>query len=159
MLCPPPPTSSSSLLPRELWLSIMFRLSSADLLTIYTTCKVFNCLAYDVLRNVKLSIHRPKAYKLGLVSLVSQAWFVRVGLDLSEKCGVMDRCPGLFSRDSCPHCKPGDGLATTLPSRQAVHHHRAVQLHLLAVPQPGRGGPEHGGQRNLGAWFSEVEGS
>ena len=79
----------------------MFRLSSEDLLTISTTCKVFNCLAYDVLRNVKLSIHRPKAYKLGLVSLVSQvsqARFVRVGLDLSKKCGVMDRCPGLFSR-------------------------------------------------------------
>jgi len=99
MLCPPPPTSSSSILPRELWLSIMSRLSSADLLTLSTTCKLFNCLANDVLRNVKLPIHRRKAYKLGLVSLVSQARFVRVGLDLSEKCGVMDRCPGLFSRD------------------------------------------------------------
>ena len=98
MLCPTLPISSSSILPRELWLSIMFSLSSADLPTISTTCKLSNCLAYDVLRNEKLPIHRPKAYKLGLVSLVSQARFLRGGLDLSKKCGVMNRCPGLFSR-------------------------------------------------------------
>ena len=112
MLCSTLPISSSSILPRELWLSIMFCLSSADLLSISTTCKLSNCLAYDVLRNENLPIHRPKAYKLGLVS---QARFLRVGLDLSEKCGVMNRCPGLFSRDSCRKCKPGEGLATTLP--------------------------------------------
>ena len=79
MLCPTLPISSSSILPRELWLSIMFSLSSADLPTISTTCKLSNCLAYDVLRNEKLPIHRPKAYKLGLVSLVSQARFLRGG--------------------------------------------------------------------------------
>jgi len=86
-------------LPRELWLSIMSHLTPTDLLTLTTTCKLFNCLANDMLRSVKLPIHRRMVYKLGLVSLVRQVRLVRVGLDISEKCGTTDRMPGLFSRD------------------------------------------------------------
>jgi len=100
MFCPSSSTPViSTLLPRELWLSIMSHLSSSDLLSLTTTCKLFNCLANDVLRNVKLPIHRRMVYKLGLVSLVRQARLVKVGLDLSEKCGTNFRCPGLYSRD------------------------------------------------------------
>jgi len=89
----------TTLLPRELWLSIMSHLTPSDLLTLTTTCKMFNFLANDLLRSVKLPIHRRMVYKLGLVSLVKQSRLVRVGLDISEKCGTVDRMPGLFSRD------------------------------------------------------------
>eukprot|EP00092_Neocalanus_flemingeri_P019061 GFUD01020649.1.p1 GENE.GFUD01020649.1~~GFUD01020649.1.p1 ORF type:complete len:464 (+),score=152.03 GFUD01020649.1:72-1463(+) len=91
--------STTTLLPRELWLSIMSHLPPADLLALTTTCKLFNYLANDVLRTVKLPIHRRLVYKLGLVSLVRQARLVKAGLDLSEECGTSDRSPGLFSRD------------------------------------------------------------
>ena len=89
---------TTTTLPRELWLSIMSHLPPSDLLTLATTCKLFNCLANDELRTVKLPIHRRKVYRLGLVSLVSQTRLVRVGLDISEECG-QERSPGLFSRD------------------------------------------------------------
>ena len=84
-------------LPSELWLSIMSGLSTSDLLTLSITCKLFNCLANDVLRNVRLPIHKRVAYRLGLVSLVKQARLVRVGLDLSE--GGGGNSAGMFSRD------------------------------------------------------------
>jgi len=84
-------------LPSELWLSIMSGLSTSDLLTLSITCKLFNCLANDVLRNVRLPIHKRMAYRLGLVSLVKQARLVRVGLDLSESGGGISA--GMFSRD------------------------------------------------------------
>jgi len=75
----------------------MSRLSTSDLLSLSVTCKLFNSLANDTLRNVRLPIHRHKVYTLGLVTLVRQARFVRVGLDLSER--NEEACAGLFSRD------------------------------------------------------------
>jgi len=81
-------------------MSIMSLLSPHDLLALCRTCKLFNCLANDLLRNVKLSIQKWKVYKLGLVSLVRQARLVRVGLDISEKSSnLSDESPGLFSRN------------------------------------------------------------
>jgi len=78
----------------------MSRLPTSDLLSLSVTCKLFNCLANDTLRNVRLPIHRQKVYKLGLVSLVRQARFVRVGLDLSERNERLDEIwAGIFSRD------------------------------------------------------------
>jgi len=87
-------------LPVELWSFIMSRLSTSDLLSLSVTCKLFNCLANDTLRNVRLPIHRHKVYTLGLVTLVRQARFVRVGLDLSERNERLDEAwAGIFSRD------------------------------------------------------------
>jgi len=87
-------------LPVELWRLIMSHLPSSDLMSLCITCKLFNCLANDLLRDVRLPIHRHKVYKLGLVSLVSQARFVRVGLDLSEKSlREEEEHTGVFSRD------------------------------------------------------------
>ena len=93
-------SSAITWIPQELWLYIISRLPREDLLSLSITCKLFNKLANDALRNVPLPINRRKIYKLGLVSLVCQSRFSRIGLDLSEASGNYQRGPpGEFSRD------------------------------------------------------------